>query len=156
MCFGKRKKVLVSVFEQIQKEFPLAIQISDIPHRGRIDISKKMHNYWQYLQFPSCAMKSSNTDSEPRIRFFRNFRNFLVPGLYVRKSRISRDMKENAKNVEKLPIFQKSIIFHCPLKCVDGGCHRRYKIFGVAYHFHIHSIKIMLKFHEIRLILKNT
>ena len=35
-------------------------------------------------------------------------------------------MKETAKNVEKLPIFQKSTIFHCPLKCVDGICHRRY------------------------------
>ena len=50
-------------------------------------------NYLQYSQVPQSAINELNIDSEARKRFFRNFEKFLVPGLQVQKSRISRDMK---------------------------------------------------------------
>ena len=72
-------------------------------------------------QLPPCAINNSNVDSEPGKRFFRKFRDFLAPGLQVRKSRISRDAGHFCKNVVILTIFQESTIFQSLPKCVDEG-----------------------------------
>ena len=89
----------------------------------------KIHDYLQYLQIPLCAINNSNADSELIKLFFRKFRNFLDPGLQVRKSRISRVTTNFWKNVVILTISRKSTIFQSPLESVDGGWHRRYNKF---------------------------
>ena len=55
-------------------------------------------------------MNGSDTDSEAGKRFFRNFRNFLVPGMHVRKTRISEDKEQFSKfgDISKIPPFYKA------------------------------------------------
>ena len=81
----------------------------------------KILDYLQILQIPQCPIANSNIDSELRKRFFSEFKNFLTPGLQVRKSRISRDKTNFSKIVVFLTIFGKSTIFQTPLKSVDEG-----------------------------------
>ena len=81
-------------FTNVMNVFPLAVQNLDYSDKEGYSISPimpKIHDYLQISQIPPCAINNSNVDSEPRKRFFRKFRNFLAPGLQVRKSRISRD-----------------------------------------------------------------
>ena len=140
------------------KIFPLAIHILKYPCRRECWISRiipKMHDYLQILKNSLCAINNSNTNSELTKRFFRKFRSFLAPGLQVRKSRISRDKKRLWKIVVILTIFGKSTIFQSPLKSVDEAWHRRYKISDLRNYFNITYQKIMKKFHDIRLMLKN-
>ena len=70
----------------------------------------KNADYLQYFLFPPCAMNGSDTDSEVGKRFFRNFRNFLVPGMHVRKTRISEDKEQFSKfgDISKIPPFYKA------------------------------------------------
>ena len=141
------------------KVFPLAVQNLDYSDRRGYWISSimpKFDDYLQISQIPLCAINNSNVDSEPRKRYFRKFRNFLAPGLQVRKSRISRDTGNFWKNVVILTIFGKSTIFQSPLKSVDEGWHRRSKKFETFNHSIITFQKFMEKFHDIRLMLKNS
>ena len=85
-----------------------------------MDISK-IADYLQISKVPPCAMSNSKIDSEARKRFFTKSRNFLAPGLQVRKSRISRDKTKFRKNVVIFTIFGKSTIFQSPLESVDEG-----------------------------------
>ena len=140
------------------KVFPLAFQTLHYPYRGKWWISRilpKIRDYLQISHFPPCAINNSNLDFELTKRFLRKFRSFLVPGSQVRKSRISRDKKQIWKIVVFLANFQDFLIFTCPLKSVDEGWHRRYKIPDLRIYFDITSQKIMWKFHDIRLMLKN-
>ena len=59
-------------------------------HRGIFDYSK-ISQLFANTQTPQCVINNSKVDSEARKRCFRKFKNFLVPGFHVRKSRISRD-----------------------------------------------------------------
>ena len=70
----------------------------DFPSGGEFLNFEKNHNYLQNLHISQCVTDSSHIDSECRKRFFRTFRNFLVPGLHVRKLRISRDIRDFRKN----------------------------------------------------------
>ena len=108
-----------------------------------MSIVPKICDYLQYLQFRSCMIESSDIDSDSRIRFFRAFRNFWVPGFEVRKTLISRDKKDFWKFVVILAIFRKSTIFQCPLKSVDECWHWRYKKIETVNHFINASQKIM-------------
>ena len=54
----------------------------------------KMLDYLQISKVTQSAINNSKSDSKGRKQFFRKFRDFLTPGLQVRKSRISRDKKE--------------------------------------------------------------
>ena len=64
---------------------------------------KRYDKYFQnprfsHRAFPNVSLLDScHIDSECRKRFFRTFRNFLVPGLHVRKTHISRVIKEFCK-----------------------------------------------------------
>ena len=60
-------------------------------------IIPNIQDYLQYSQVPQCAINGFNIDYEARKRFFGKFRNFLVPGVQVGKSRISRDKKQFEK-----------------------------------------------------------
>ena len=92
-CFGKRKKALTGVFYKAQKVFSPGGPNIGFPLQWYMPIIPIMHDYLQYSQVPQSAINELNIDSEARKRFFRNFEKFLVPGLQVQKSRISRDMK---------------------------------------------------------------
>ena len=80
-----------------------------------------MHDYLQISQISPSALNSSHVDSELIKRLLRQFGSFLVPGLQVRKSRISRDKKDFSKIVVILTKFVNFTIFQSPLKSVDEG-----------------------------------
>ena len=61
--------------------------------KGIVDITKIL-DYLQISKLLQSAVNKLKPDSEARKQFFRKFKNFLTPGLQVRKSRISRDKKE--------------------------------------------------------------
>ena len=132
----ERKHLPVS-FTDFINIFPLAVQMLNPPFVGKCSISQimpKIHDYLEYSQIPLCVMNNSNSDSELEKRFFRKFRNFLAPGVQVRKSRISRVKTNFWKIVVNLTIFGKSTIFQSPLKSVDESWHRRYKNFETFNH----------------------
>ena len=159
MCFRKARRYLLVSSTNLKNIFPLAVQILDYPFRGKLQTSPiipKIHDYLQISQIPQCAINNSNIDSERRKWFFRKFKNFLAPGLQVRKSRISRDMTDFWKFLGILAIFEKSTIFQSPLKSVDGSWHRRYKKFETFHHSIIITQKINEKFDDSRLMPKNS
>ena len=131
------KRYLVVYSTDSTKLFPLAVQILDFAYRGWYWISliiTKMRIYLQISKLSPCAMNNPKVDSGLIKRFFRKFRSFLVPGLRVRKSHISRDKTQFWNFVVILTIFQKSTIFESPLKSVDEGWHWRYKISDLSNH----------------------
>ena len=153
------KRYLLAYCTGFDKFFPLAVQIFHYTHTGRCWLSlkkPKIHDYLQISQISLCAINTSNADSELMKRFFGKFKNFLAPGFRVRKSRILLDKKQFWKIVVILTIFGKSTIFQSPLKSVDEGWHRRYKISDLRNHSIITTQNIMWKFHGIRLMLKNS
>ena len=115
----------------------------------------KMQDYLQFLEIFQCVPDHFHMNSELTKRFFRDFWNFLTPGLHLRKTHISRVMKEFCKIVVILAIFQKSTIFQCPLKSVDESWHRRYKKSDLQNNSNLPSKSFMKKSHHVRLMVKN-
>ena len=114
------------------------------------------HDYLRFCQCLRSVINDSKNVSGGGKRFFRTFANFLVPGLSCSKMRISKVTSVFSNLLVKLAIFQKSTIFQCPLKSVDEGWHRRYKKFETFNHSIIEPQKIVGKFDDKRLMLKNT
>ena len=115
----------------------------------------KIQDYLQFLEIFQCVPDHFHMNSELTKRFFRHFWNFLAPGLHVRKTHISRVIKDFCKIVVILAIFQKSTFFQCSVKSVEEGWHRRYKKSDLQNNSNLPSKNFMKKSHHVRLMVKN-
>ena len=144
LCASKhaRKYLMVSSTEFTKKFSPGDPSIR-YSLKWEVLTMSEIHDYLQFLEIPPCTTDISHIDFELRKRLFRIFRNFLPPGLKSPETRISRDKTKFWKIVVILTILGKSTIFQSPLKSVDGGWHRRYKISDLSNHSIITPQNIM-------------
>ena len=110
---GNARSKLFVCLNKFKKNFPWRSKYPIFLTEGRIDISKKS-TIIDNLQFPPCAMNGSNTDSEPRIRFFGTLETFWSQGCMS----VKRIFRETKKKLQKMPIIRKIHHFaKAPKRC---------------------------------------